>query len=246
MNHSLNIFETTEDTARAVAELILAKAKEKNKQSHPFNIAISGGSTPKLLFTLLASEYVDSIPWHFVRLFWVDERCVSPTNVESNFGMTYQTLLKHVPLHEANTYRMQGEGDPQTEVNRYQALLEKELPMTNGYPQFDLVLLGMGDDGHTASIFPNDMSLLDTELAVAIGTHPTSGQKRITLTGPTILHAKQVVFLITGESKSGVLRQIIQNEPNSDLYPTSHIHSITGEVDYYLDKSAAKELIKNP
>ncbi|HEY5508727.1 MAG TPA: 6-phosphogluconolactonase [Paludibacter sp.] len=242
MNPSLNIFDTTEDTARAVAELILAKAKEKNKLSLPFNIAISGGSTPKLLFTLLASEYVDSIPWHFVRLFWVDERCVSPTNAESNFGMTYQTLLKHVPIHEANIFRMQGESEPQTEVNRYQALLEKELAMLNGYPQLDLVLLGMGDDGHTASIFPNDMSLLDTELAVGIGVHPISGQKRITLTGPTIFHAKQVVFLITGESKSGVLRQIIQNEPKSELYPASHIHSIAGEVDYYLDIQAAKEL----
>lgn len=245
MQHSLNIFESTEETARAVAELILSKAKEKHKLSLPLNIAISGGSTPKLLFTLLASEYSDSIPWHFVRLFWVDERCVPPTHAESNFGMTYQTLLKHVPIHEANVFRMQGEDDPQKEASRYQALLEKELPIKDGYPQFDLILLGMGDDGHTASIFPNDMNLLDSELAVSIGIHPDSGQKRITLTGPAIQHAKQVVFLITGESKTEILHQIIQKEPTSKLYPASYVHSISGEIDYYLDKFAAKLLMEN-
>ncbi len=242
MNHSIRVFETTEETAQAVAKLILDKAKEKNKLSLPLNIAISGGSTPKLLFTLLASEFVDSIPWHFVRLFWVDERCVAPTNAESNFGVAYKTLLKHVPIHETNIFRMQGEGDPQKEAARYQALLEKELPVKEGFPQFDIILLGMGDDGHTASIFPNDMSLLNSELAVAVGTHPESGQKRITLTGPTIKHAKQVVFLITGESKSDILRQIIQKLPTSTLYPASHVHSYIGDVDFYLDNAAAKLL----
>lgn len=242
MRDSINIFESTEETARAVAELILSKAKEKNKLSLPFNIAISGGTTPKLLFTLLAAEYADSIPWHFVRLFWVDERCVPPTHAESNFGMTYQTLLKNVPIHETNIFRMQGEDDPQKEASRYQTLLEKELPMKNGYPQFDLILLGMGDDGHTASIFPNDMSLLDTELAAAVGIHPVSGQKRITLTGPAIQHAKQVVFLITGDSKTEILHQIIKKESISKLYPASYVHSISGEVDFYLDKAAAKLL----
>ena len=242
MRDSINIFESPEQTARAVAELILSKGKEINKLSLPFNIAISGGSTPKLLFTLLAAEYADSIPWHFIRLFWVDERCVPPTHAESNFGITYETLLKNVPIHETNIFRMQGEDDPQKEVSRYQALLEKELPIKNGFPQFDLVLLGMGDDGHTASIFPNDMHLLDSELAVAVGVHPVSGQKRITLTGTAIKHAKQVVFLITGESKTDILRQIIRKEPTSNLYPASYVHSISGDVDFYLDKFAAKFL----
>ena len=90
MNSNIHIFETPEQTARAVAELILDMAKEKNKHSLPFNVALSGGSTPKLLFNILAEEYSQSIPWHFVRLFWVDERCVPPTHPESNFGMTYE------------------------------------------------------------------------------------------------------------------------------------------------------------
>lgn len=242
MNRSINVFETPEATAIAVAELILSKAKEKNKLSLPYNIAVSGGGTPKLLFTLLAAEYVDSIPWHFVRLFWVDERCVPPTHTESNFGMTYKTLLKHVPIHEANIFRMQGESDPQKEARRYQALLENELPIKNGFPQFDLVLLGIGDDGHTASIFPNNISLLNSELVVAVSNHPVSGQKRITLTGTTLLHAKQVAFLITGDSKSDILYQIIEEEPISKLYPAAHVHSISDEVHFFLDKLAAKRI----
>jgi 6-phosphogluconolactonase len=236
MNH---IYETPEETARAVAELILAKAKEKTKQSLPFNIALSGGSTPKLLFTLLANEYVNSVPWHFVRLFWVDERCVPPTHSESNFGMTYDSLLTHVPIHDSNIFRMQGEDSPIKEAVRYQKMLEKELPFQDGFPVFDLVLLGMGDDGHTASIFPDNMELLQSDQAVAVGIHPVSGQERITLTGKTILEAKQVVFLITGSSKATVLRQIIKHEPRGENYPAFYIAKNAKNTNFYLDRAAA-------
>jgi len=236
MNH---IYETPEETARAVAELILAKAKEKTKQSLPFNIALSGGSTPKLLFTLLANEYVNSVPWHFVRLFWVDERCVPPTHPESNFGMTYDSLLTHVPIHDSNIFRMQGEDHPLKEAARYQKMLEKELPLQDGFPIFDLVLLGMGDDGHTASIFPDNMDLLQSDQAVAVGIHPVSGQERITLTGKTILEAKQVVFLITGSSKATVLRQIIKHEPQGENYPAFYVAKNAKSADFYLDRAAA-------
>ena len=236
MNH---IYETPQETARAVAELILAKAKEKTKQSLPFNIALSGGSTPKLLFTLLANEYLNTIPWHFLRLFWVDERCVSPTHPESNFGMTYDSLLTHVPIHDSNIFRMQGEGNPIKEALRYQKMLEKELPLQDGFPIFDLVLLGMGDDGHTASIFPDNMELLHSDQAVAVGVHPVSGQERITLTGKTILEAKQVVFLITGSSKATVLREIIKHEPQGEDYPAFYVAKNAKSADFYLDRDAA-------
>ncbi len=236
MNH---IYGTPQETARAVAELILAKAKEKTKQSLPFNIALSGGSTPKLLFTLLANEYLNTIPWHFLRLFWVDERCVSPTHPESNFGMTYDSLLTHVPIHDSNIFRMQGEGNPIKEALRYQKMLEKELPLQDGFPIFDLVLLGMGDDGHTASIFPDNMELLQSDQAVAVGVHPVSGQERITLTGKTILEAKQVVFLITGSSKATVLREIIKHEPQGEDYPAFYVAKNAKSADFYLDRDAA-------
>lgn len=242
MNSNLHIYKTPEDTARAVADLILAKAREKIKQSLPFNIALSGGSTPKLLFSLLASEYADTIPWHFIRLFWVDERCVPPTNAESNYGMAYESLLKNVPIHDANVFPIQGEIDPEKEAKRYQNTLKSQLPSSNGMPKFDLILLGMGDDGHTASIFPNKLSLLHSDQLVVVSTHPVSNQKRITITGQLIDHADEVVFLITGSSKAGVLKQIIHREPNFEKYPASYIHAQSVPALFYMDEAAAEKL----
>ena len=188
---------------------------------------------------MLANEYLNTIPWHFLRLFWVDARCVSPTHPESNFGMTYDSLLTHVPIHDSNIFRMQGEGNPIKEALRYQKMLEKELPLQDGFPIFDLVLLGMGDDGHTASIFPDNMELLQSDQAVAVGVHPVSGQERITLTGKTILEAKQVVFLITGSSKATVLREIIKHEPQGEDYPAFYVAKNAKSADFYLDRDAA-------
>ena len=242
MNSNRHIFDSPEETARAVAELILVRAKDKNKQSLPFNVALSGGSTPKLLFTILSNEYADLIPWHFVRLFWVDERCVAPTHAESNFGMTYENLLKNVPIQDSNIFRMSGEVDPAQEARHYQAQLQAELPVRNDQPLFDLILLGMGDDGHTASIFPDNLSLLNSDYAVSVAVHPTSGQKRITLTGKVINQAEQVVFLITGSSKATILKQVIQRTKNFQKFPSSHIQSHSGPAEFYLDKAAAAEL----
>ena len=242
MNENLHIFETPKDTARAVAELILVKAKEKNKMSLPFNIALSGGNTPKLLFNLLAKEYTESIPWHLIRLFWVDERCVPPTNAESNYGMTYENLLKNVPIHDANIFPIQGDIDPKTEAKHYQNILDNQLPKRNELPKFDLILLGMGDDGHTASIFPKDLNLLHSELFVAVSMHPVSKQLRLTLTGKIINQADEVVFLITGASKAEVLKQIIHQKPNFENYPASYIHAQSFPAQFYLDKAAAEKL----
>lgn len=242
MYENIHVYETPFDTARAVAEIILAKAKEKHKLSLPLNIAISGGNTPKILFTILAADFSESIPWNIIRLFWVDERCVPPTHSESNFGMTYESLLKHLPIHDSNIFRIEGENNPENEVERYQKVLNKELPKGNELPQFDLILLGMGDDGHTASIFPNNLELLRAPETVAIGIHPTTNQKRITLTGNTIIQADEIVFLITGDTKSDVLREIIHCESMSERYPTAFVNTNAKNVKFYIDKAAASQL----
>lgn len=243
MKHQLHIYENAEATARAIADLIFTKAKEKTERSQFLNIAVSGGSTPKSLFNLLSEEFSEIMPWQAIRLFWVDERCVEPTHPESNFGMTYDALLHKSFIPSENIFRMKGEDIPDNEADNYQRILKKELPAQNGYPVFDLILLGIGDDGHTASIFPNDMTLLNgTPRAVAVGTHPVSGQKRITLTGKTITQAHQVVFLVTGANKAVVLRQIIKEEPEASCYPSSYVYNNKGKVDYYIDQDAAREL----
>jgi len=242
MNYQLHIYEDAEKTARAVAELIKEMARASEAESKKLNIALSGGSTPKLLFNLLGDEYENSIPWQTVRFFWVDERCVEPTDKESNFGMTYDALLHRPFIQAVNVFRMKGEDIPDVEAERYRKVLWKELPVKDEFPVFDLILLGMGDDGHTASIFPNDMSLLLSEFSVGVGQHPVSKQKRITLTGKTINNAEKVVFLVTGNAKARILKQIIQHEDGALQYPAAHVGNSKAVADFYLDKAAAEQL----
>lgn len=241
MKHETHIYENAELSARAVAQLILEKSTTKLLQSQQLNLAVSGGSTPKYLFTLLAEEeYRTQIPWENVRFFWVDERCVEPTDPESNFGMTYDALLQYAFVPAQNIFRMKGEDIPENEAQRYINLLRKELPAKNGFPVFDLVLLGIGDDGHTASIFPNNLNLLDSEKSVEVATHPVSGQKRITLTGKTINHADQVIFLVNGENKAAIIREIVQQTPTAKKYPAAYMHNYAGKIEFYMDIAAAR------
>lgn len=241
MKHETHIYENAELSARAVAQLILEKSTAKQLQSQPLNLAVSGGSTPKYLFTLLAEEeYRTQIPWENVRFFWVDERCVEPTDPESNFGMTYDALLQYAFVPAQNIFRLKGEDIPENEAQRYISLLRKELPAKNGFPVFDLILLGIGDDGHTASIFPNNLDLLDSEKSVEVATHPVSGQKRITLTGKTINHADQVIFLVNGENKAAIIREIIQQSAEAQKYPAAYIHNYAGKIEFFMDLAAAR------
>lgn len=243
MKREILIYNQALLAAKAAADLILEKALIKNNTSSKLNIAVSGGSTPKQLFQLLSDEdYRNQIPWHSVRFFWVDERCVEPTHPESNFGMTYDALLQFAFVPSANIFRMKGEDIPENEAERYAALLRKEVPFRNGFPVFDIILLGMGDDGHTASIFPDNLALLRSHKAVDIATHPINGQKRITLTGNTLNNAEHIVFLITGSNKANVLTSIMQNSPEAQQYPAAHIGTNLSNTYFYLDKEAAKFL----
>jgi 6-phosphogluconolactonase len=242
MKLNTQIFQNAGEAAIAVAELIKNEAINKASAGKKLNIAVSGGSTPRQLFTLLGDEYENKINWVDVRFFWVDERCVEPTDQESNFGMTYDVLLQRTFIPSENIFRMKGEDIPENEAERYQKVLWNELPVKHKFPVFDIVLLGMGEDGHTASIFPNDMGLLNSEFAVAVAVHPVTGQKRITLTGNTIANAESVVFLITGENKAEIIRKIIQKDPESTIYPAAHIPLLNKQVSFYLDKAAAKKL----
>lgn len=242
INRNINCFETPRETANAVAELIALEASEKQKNSTWFNIALSGGSTPKMLFEILADQYKNRIPWEIVRFFWVDERCVVPTHAESNYRMTFESLFSRIAVPTANVFRMKGENDPATEATRYAELLTHELELVNGYPHFDLVLLGMGDDGHTASIFPENIKLLDAPAIVEVSTHPVRGQKRVTLTGEIIHNAAKIVFLITGETKALILKQIIHNEEPALKYPASYICNKKANVYFYVDKAAALQI----
>lgn len=229
-------------TSVLVAKNVAADLANSVKRGVPFHIALSGGSTPKLLFEYFAQHYRESIPWGDVHLWWGDERCVAPDHPESNYLMTKESLLRGVILPPGNVHRIKGEIDPEEEAARYADEMKRTIPMKDGLPVFDLIYLGLGTDGHTASIFPDRMDLLTESNFTAIAIHPESGQKRVSLTGPVINHAAKVAFLVTGESKAERVSEIFEQKDGSELLPASHIHPVHGDLIWYLDRAAAKSL----
>ena len=215
---------------------ILISSKEE------VHIALSGGSTPKIVFDELAANFQAEIDWQGVHLYWGDERCVDPTDDDSNYKMTVEHLISKIEIPKENIHRIKGENGPNYEAKRYSELLNQILPKSDGIPSFDLVILGMGDDGHTASIFPHQIDLWDSEESCVVATHPISGQHRVSFTGNVINHAKSVAFLVTGENKAERVKEIIDEEPNASYYPASLVKPIKGSLHWFLDASAAKLL----
>ena len=215
----------------------------KESKSPFFHVALSGGSTPKLLFRHLAEKYKDTIDWSKVHFWWGDERMVPADDDESNYKMTNELLLSRVDIPEANIHRIHGEEDPSTESARYSDEIESLVPEKETWPAFDLIILGMGDDGHTASIFPNQMELLHSLDVCEVATHPSSGQKRITLTGKVLNSAEKTAFLVTGENKADRLQEIFSNSEKGRLLPAFHIHP-AGELYWFVDKAATGKLKK--
>ena len=230
------------DTKREVARALSAHLKTWCSQEGFRSIALSGGSTPKLWFDLLADEYPQRLPWGELLFFWGDERCVPPEHPESNYGMTREHLLKKVPIAENHVFRIRGEAKPEEEASRYGNMLREHLPGTDGTPCFDLVVLGMGDDGHTASIFPYEMPLWDAREPCVVATHPETGQKRISISGRIINNARQVVFLVTGANKASRVRQIHQKLPGFEKLPASRVAPGSGRLLWMLDAAAASDL----
>ncbi|MEH6408245.1 MAG: 6-phosphogluconolactonase [Leeuwenhoekiella sp.] len=230
------------DTKEEVAKRFSAYFYEITKSGKQINVALSGGSTPKIVFDYLAVEYADKIDWTKVFLYWGDERCVPPSDDESNYKMTVAHLLSKIKIPEANIFRVLGENDPEEEAIRYSKMISENLPIENGIPQFDLVMLGMGDDGHTASVFPYNIELWDAAENCKVALHPDSGQKRVTITGKIINNAKEVAFLVTGAGKTEKVTQIIKKSGNYADYPANLVDPKSGNLVWFLDKAAAAEI----
>lgn len=198
---------------------IIAKLSQRE-----LNIAISGGSTPKILFELMASdEYINRIDWAKLNIFWVDERMLPPDHKDSNYRMTKEAMLDKVPIPKENIHRIMGENDLIEEEKRYNELVLSRLESKNNFPIFDIVFLGIGDDGHTSSIFPTEMHLLSSNKAYEIATNPYNKQKRIALTGNAILQGKEIIFLATGEAKRNILMDLSLNNEKAKTYPSNYI-----------------------
>ena len=232
------VFDTPQDVVVSLAETMQAMSL----QSHAVHISLSGGSTPKLLFKALAqAPFADSIQWNNLHFWWGDERCVAPTDAESNFGEANELLFKHVAVPAENIHRIRGEAEVSAECIRFAAEMDAVIPHKNGLPAFDWILLGMGGDGHTASLFPHQTNFDDPALAV-IATQPESGQQRISKTARLLENADRITYLVLGESKAEVLYEI-NSTPAEDLaYPAAKIKASHGKTEWYLDAAAAKLL----
>ena len=234
----LHIFKTPEELAGQFADQLMSWIG--NHSGIAFHLAISGGKTPDLLFSVLAKKYADSILWQKVHFWWVDERMVSANNPESNFGVANSLLFSRVSIPGENIHRIKGENDPKNEARSYSEQIQEKLPVKNGWPVFDLILLGMGDDGHTASIFPDQMHLLDSKHICEAAVQPHSGQMRVTLTGQAINHASKVYFLVTGLNKAERMAEIRANQGKANLLPAAHIQTVSGNLQWYIDEAASK------
>ncbi|NNL02850.1 MAG: 6-phosphogluconolactonase [Eudoraea sp.] len=232
----VNISESKKQTAKSFSEY-LAKLVAKNNILH---VALSGGSTPKEVFKELAEHFKNKIDWSKVQFYWGDERCVPADDAESNYKMANDYLFSKVELPLGNIHRIKGENKPEEEAARYAGLLEAKLPGHNMQPQFDLIILGIGDDGHTASIFPNQISLWNSQSYCEVAEHPETGQKRVSLTGNIINNAKEVVFLVTGENKAQKVLEIIDKKGNYNSYPASLVVPKSGRLNWFLDSEAGK------
>ncbi len=234
----IKIYPTPCELAENFARELVSSIDESAKNNKHFTMALSGGSTPEILFTLLSDNYAKSVPWEHVQIFWGDERCVPPENAESNFGMAKKKLLEKIEIPSRNIHRIKGEDDPEEEAFRYSEEISLYTRIRDGVPLFDLVLLGLGEDGHTASIFPGHLELLDSEKICEVTFHPVTLQKRITLTGRVINNADWVAFLVTGKKKEVIVRKILVKDPASINYPASFIVPVYGRLCWFLDKEA--------
>ncbi len=240
MKTDIHIYKTPQALAEALAHDIFLNIMQTLKQQRYFSIALSGGNTPKLLFSVLSKGEFGAIPWDNVLLFWGDERCVPPDHPDSNFGMSSQYLLQNIVIPENNIFRIKGENEPAKEAERYSQVISEHLQVSNGLPVFDLVLLGLGEDGHTASIFPDQMEMLKSDLICEVAVHPENQQKRISLTAKVINKARSVIFLVTGASKASVVTSILNHHDQAEKYPAAHISPSQGELHWYLDEAAAE------
>ncbi len=242
------VYDTPERVAYAAAEVFAKYATDAARDRGVARVAISGGSTPKRMFALLADPqqpFAAGVPWDKLELYWVDERCVGPEDAESNYRMTQEQLLGRVPIPAEKVFRMEGELNPEEAANKYETYLRNNFKLEGAQvPSFDLVLLGMGDDGHTASLFPHTDALNEMGRLVVANHVPQKDTWRVTLTWPVINQGKHVVFLIEGAAKADKLHEVLLGKYDPESLPSQLIRPDSGRLNLLLDAEAARRLPK--
>jgi 6-phosphogluconolactonase len=245
----VRILDDAEAVSRAAAELFVASAHAAVARHGRFAVALAGGSTPRRAYQLLAEEpYVGAVRWPRVEFFWGDERAVPPDHADSNFRMANEALLLQLPVPAANLHRMPAElPNRPAAAELYQAELARVLmtPVGGEPPALDLVLLGMGADGHTASLFPGTDALNDTARWVVPNFVPKLNAHRLTLTYRAINRARCVCFLVAGGDKAATLAEVLNGPPDPQRLPSQAVRPTAGELIWLADRAAAAALAKS-
>ncbi len=234
------IYADADTLSHQAAGYVVRLAQEAIVTHGRFTLALAGGSTPKKLYNLLAGEpYRDQIDWTLVEIFWSDERCVPPESEESNYAMACESLLSHIPISASQVHRMPAEqADRDAASQAYTADMQHTFG-TGGLPNFDLIQLGMGPEGHTASLFPHQDSLHEQRRLVMPVTVPKPPPPRLTFTPPLLNAARHVLFLVTGSDKAEALKAVLEDPYQPDEYPAQVVRPTDGEVTWMLDTAAA-------
>ncbi|UFS69941.1 6-phosphogluconolactonase [Geomonas sp. RF6] len=234
----LKIYDDHETLSRAAAELFAQEARRVVPAAGSFSVCISGGETPRRAYQLLAEKPLRShIPWHGVQVFFADERLVPHADERSNVQMARRALLDHVPLAESQIRAIPTEGEPERCASRYEAMLMDHF--AGRPPRFDLVLLGLGGDGHTASLFPGTPALDEAERWVAPVYQEGAKMNRVTLTAPILNQAAKVAFIVSGSEKAAVLKEVLEGDAQ---LPARLIAPVRGELLWLVDREAARLL----
>ena len=239
----VRIFKDNLTLSVAAAEIFIAAAAEAIRSRGRFMAALSGGSTPSRLYHLLANEpYRSRIEWLKTFIFWSDERCVPPGDEGSNYHQAYEILLKHVSIPDENVQRIKGEFEPAKASNDYAQTLKRFAAPGLDWPRFDLVLLGMGADGHTASLFSGSQVEVSSPTQAVTANYQDRPAKRVTLTSPVFNSARMIILLVTGADKAETISKVLGDVSMPEQYPAQRLHPADGQVIWLVDDAAASDL----
>lgn len=245
-DREIRILADPSEVARTGAAEVVAAAQKAVSDHGYFALTLSGGSTPKVLYALLADDpsFRDKMPWSKTHFFWGDERHVPPDHPDSNYRMTQQAMLSKVTIPPENVHRIHGENpDAASAADEYGTELRRFFGLNPGaFPRLDLVLLGMGPDGHTASLFPGTPALKETKRFVTANRVDKFNTDRITMTYPTLNNAGRIVFLVNGADKAQPLHEVLQGKSQPDLYPSQKIAPTDGTLLWLIDRAAGSLL----
>jgi 6-phosphogluconolactonase len=237
-------FTTPQDLFQAAADELIKTATDSIAQRGRFTLALSGGSTPKSLYALIAANAANSLPWDKVFFFWGDERHAGPHDPDSNYRMVEESILSKIPVPPGNIFRVQAENpDALAVADDYEKTLRQFFDVAAGkFPRFDLILLGLGPDGHTASLFPETAALAEKSRLVVANWVEKLKTHRITLTVPVLNEAAEVNFLVSGTDKAPALREVLEGKAPAEKYPSKLVQPSHGKLIWFVDRAAASEL----